>query len=265
MSLPYTTSYDDAGEHILHVEVSDGTDSVGKDITITVNDVPEEISIDFSGPKPWAFTVTEKGQLIANNEAHSISNTGNIPVNVEIRYSPSVSDQVIQPGTVQGEDKFITKISEKYKNPTVLPSENYIVVMQRLFPAPYTVGNNLNLIYGAPTGLSRPVDGMETAYEFRAYPAEYAYHSADYDRDSKISGTEANRLLAYWRAGAYHVEPLGYDGYAPGAGSHNGAPHSADKNRDWIIQDEEKEKVLAIWMANKTYRWDLNLKEWVYE
>jgi len=40
-SLPYTIGYDDQGEHTLHVEVSDGTDSVGKDITIIVNNVNE--------------------------------------------------------------------------------------------------------------------------------------------------------------------------------------------------------------------------------
>jgi len=40
-SLPYTIGYEEQGEHILHVEVSDGTDSVGKDITITVNNVNE--------------------------------------------------------------------------------------------------------------------------------------------------------------------------------------------------------------------------------
>jgi hypothetical protein len=35
-SLPYTTTYDDVGTHTLHVDVSDGTDTTGKDITITV-------------------------------------------------------------------------------------------------------------------------------------------------------------------------------------------------------------------------------------
>jgi len=38
-SLPYTIGYDQAGTHTLHVDVSDGTTSAGKDITITVNNV----------------------------------------------------------------------------------------------------------------------------------------------------------------------------------------------------------------------------------
>ena len=35
-SLPYTTTYEDKGTHILHVDVSDGTDTAVKDITIVV-------------------------------------------------------------------------------------------------------------------------------------------------------------------------------------------------------------------------------------
>ncbi|NCA91612.1 MAG: hypothetical protein EOM92_22700, partial [Gammaproteobacteria bacterium] len=43
------------------------------------------------------------------------------------------------------------------------------------------------------------------------------YHSADY-RDARwqIDSSEASRVLAYWRAGVYHVEASGEDGYAPG-------------------------------------------------
>jgi hypothetical protein len=33
-----------------------------------------------------------------------------------------------------------------------------------------------------------------------------------------LDGTELNRPLAYWRAGAYHPNPEGVDGYAPGTG-----------------------------------------------
>ena len=45
-----------------------------------------------------------------------------------------------------------------------------------------------------------------------------AYHSADYLATYwQIDSSEASRVLAYWRAGAYHVEPTGVDGYAPGA------------------------------------------------
>ena len=43
------------------------------------------------------------------------------------------------------------------------------------------------------------------------------YHSADYsDARWQIDSSEANRVLAYWRALAYHVDPEGEDGFAPG-------------------------------------------------
>ncbi|NEX15357.1 MAG: hypothetical protein C1943_01655 [Halochromatium sp.] len=42
-------------------------------------------------------------------------------------------------------------------------------------------------------------------------------HSADYgDPGWQIDLDEANRVLAYWRAQAYHSNPAGLDGYAPG-------------------------------------------------
>ncbi|MGC8743110.1 MAG: hypothetical protein ACP5T0_04440 [Verrucomicrobiia bacterium] len=42
-------------------------------------------------------------------------------------------------------------------------------------------------------------------------------HSADYREPFwRIDGTEVNRVLAYWRAGGYHIDPRGFDGYAPG-------------------------------------------------
>jgi hypothetical protein len=44
-------------------------------------------------------------------------------------------------------------------------------------------------------------------------------HSADY-RDTRwmMDGQEVNRVLAYWRAGGYAVDPSGFDGYAAAAG-----------------------------------------------
>ncbi|MFE8033915.1 3-coathanger stack domain-containing protein, partial [Thiohalocapsa marina] len=54
-------------------------------------------------------------------------------------------------------------------------------------------------------------------------------HSADYREPTwQIDSTEANRVLAYWRAGAYHVDPDGADGYAPGAGATAAAQATAE-------------------------------------
>ena len=78
-----------------------------------------------------------------------------------------------------------------------------------------------------------------------------SYHSADYRSPYwVIDGTEVNRVLAYWRAGAYHMEPLGHDGYAPGDGNTDGYKHSADyQASDWEIDIDEASRVLAYWRS----------------
>jgi hypothetical protein len=75
-------------------------------------------------------------------------------------------------------------------------------------------------------------------------------HAADY-RDPRlvIDGTEANRVLTYWRAAAYHIAPVGWDGYAGGTGNTNGLKHTADVNGDWIIDGTEANRVLSYWRA----------------
>jgi len=75
------------------------------------------------------------------------------------------------------------------------------------------------------------------------------YHSADYRLPYwVIDGTEVNRVLAYWRAGDYYVEPMGHDGYAPGAGSTAGHRHAADYLvPHWEIGGSEANRALAYW------------------
>jgi hypothetical protein len=82
-------------------------------------------------------------------------------------------------------------------------------------------------------------------------PPTQSYHSADY-RDPRwvIDGTEINRVLAYWRAGGYHVDAAGLDGYGAGAGSTNGVRHSADyRDLPWVIDGTEVNRVLSYWRA----------------
>ncbi|MCL5097593.1 MAG: InlB B-repeat-containing protein, partial [Candidatus Omnitrophica bacterium] len=77
------------------------------------------------------------------------------------------------------------------------------------------------------------------------------YHTADY-RDPRwsIDGTEVNRGLSYWRAGAYHLESQGADGYAPGSGNTGGARHAADYREPyWVIDGTEVNRLLSYWRA----------------
>ncbi|OGV84532.1 MAG: hypothetical protein A3K19_32845 [Lentisphaerae bacterium RIFOXYB12_FULL_65_16] len=100
------------------------------------------------------------------------------------------------------------------------------------------------------------VNGMTNAWTVPAAPdpvslALQVYHTADY-RDSRwvIDGTEVNRVLAYWRAGAYHVDAAGLDGFVAGAGSTSGGYHAADyRDTRWVIDGTEVNRVLAYWRA----------------
>ena len=81
------------------------------------------------------------------------------------------------------------------------------------------------------------------------------YHSADYRAPLwSIDGSEVNRVLAYWRAGGYALDPAGYDGYAPtnapAAGGPSNGLHSADYQADYgVIDGDEINRVLSYWRA----------------
>jgi hypothetical protein len=77
------------------------------------------------------------------------------------------------------------------------------------------------------------------------------YHSVDYRAPYWVmDGTEVNRVLAYWRAGNYHIEPFGHDGYAPGTGDTSGSRHNADYQSDyWKIDETEAQEALTYWRA----------------
>jgi len=76
-------------------------------------------------------------------------------------------------------------------------------------------------------------------------------HSADYRAPfGQIDGTEVNRVLSYWRAGGYHLDAAGVDGFAPGVGPTNGMPHSADYHAPyWQMDGTEVNRVLSYWRA----------------
>lgn len=100
------------------------------------------------------------------------------------------------------------------------------------------------------------LEGMINPAQVAATPtplnvAPISYHSADF-RDQRwvIDGTEMNRVLSYWRAGAYHIEPLGSDGYAAGTGTTTGNRHSADyRETFWVLDGTEVNRVLSYWRA----------------
>jgi len=62
-----------------------------------------------------------------------------------------------------------------------------------------------------------------------------AFHSADLDRDYTISRAELDRVIAFYMAGEYSIDPAAGDGYTPGPGSRDGFTHDSDLNGDWSI------------------------------
>jgi hypothetical protein len=89
-----------------------------------------------------------------------------------------------------------------------------------------------------------------------SYTSLNPYHSADYRSPFwVIDGTEVNRILSYWRAGAFHIDPLGLDGFAPDVGNTNGPRHSADYRAPyWVLDGTEANRVLSYWRAGGYHR-----------
>ena len=100
------------------------------------------------------------------------------------------------------------------------------------------------------------LDDMEDMAATNAWPNPLLVpsairHDADYELPYwVIDGLEVSRTLAYWRAGAYHIDPATPDGYSIGPGNTNGALYTADyESPFWQIDGSEVNRVLAYWRA----------------
>ncbi len=74
------------------------------------------------------------------------------------------------------------------------------------------------------------------------------FHSADLDKDYKISPQELQYVIDLYNAGSYHNDESSKTGYSPGVGPIGGVPHSADwrGGPDWKISLEELMDVIQI-------------------
>ena len=145
-----------------------------------------------------------------------------------------------------------------------------------LFQAQYLTNSPLQFSYAisVPAGVTtaQPIggtavflldDGMGNERALPALPDPVfslprTFHSEDCDTNWVIDSVEAGRVLAYWRAQAYHLDPSTCDGYAPGVGFQQGSLCSADYRAPfWSIDGTEVNRVLAYWRAG-FYRADTN-------
>jgi hypothetical protein len=108
------------------------------------------------------------------------------------------------------------------------------------------------LIYGTAVAL---LEGMVNERSFPAFPNPIftlprLFHVADCNTNWVIDSIEAGRVLSYWRALTYALDPTSCDGYAPGPGDQNGPLHSADyQPPGWMVDGTEINRVLAYWRA----------------
>ncbi len=79
-------------------------------------------------------------------------------------------------------------------------------------------------------------------------------HTADANRDFKLSMSELLRLIQFYNIGAFHCDANGEDGYAPGPGDHNCAPHASDYNaQDWGISLSELLRAIQFYNSPGGY------------
>ncbi len=100
-------------------------------------------------------------------------------------------------------------------------------------------------------GMANPSTVWATPNPLTANPGTI-YHTADYRTPYwVIDGTEVNRVLSYWRAGAYRANAAGADGYVAGTSGSMSAPyHKADyRSSYWVIDGTEVNRVLSYWRS----------------
>ena len=108
-----------------------------------------------------------------------------------------------------------------------------------LYPALGTVRNDMGA-YGGPGAGDLGGEGE----------GEGESHSADTNDDWQVSATEIGRVVGFYNAGGYYVHAGTLDGYAPGAGSHDGAPHDSDyAPEDWQISAVELGRLVTFYNA----------------
>ena len=85
---------------------------------------------------------------------------------------------------------------------------------------------------------------------------EYAvFHNADTNEDLVISATEIGRVVGFYNAGGYCMNPDTVDGYAPGEGPRDGQPHHSDyAPQDWRISAVELGRLVTFYNAGGYHR-----------
>lgn len=94
--------------------------------------------------------------------------------------------------------------------------------------------------------------GQDSEYKVIKVHSDNIYcHSADTNKDWKISLSELLRVSQLMNSGEYHcAESTTEDGYVAGAGSHTCEPHDADTNKNWKIDFNELLRITQFYNSN---------------
>ena len=105
-----------------------------------------------------------------------------------------------------------------------------------------------NVVLADPNGHSVPVttaNGTITTDGVVQRP-----HSADSNKDFKISLSELLRVVQFYNLKAMHCDVASEDGFAPGAGDQTCGAHDGDYNpRDWKIELSELIRIIQFYNA----------------
>lgn len=76
------------------------------------------------------------------------------------------------------------------------------------------------------------------------------FHSADPDKNGRISLSELLRVVQLYNCGAYHSAKGSEDGFSPGTGPHTALPHTGDyAPQDWSVGLSEFLRVAQLYAA----------------
>jgi len=236
-SLPYTIKYDDAGEYGLHVDVSDGTDTVGKDIIITVNN----IVID-----PPTVSLTLTPSTVQVEEEFTITVGGESPLGLasvwwwvtDINDSGSHPGSAYISGTIDGVQCNLATAHD-WGEGAGQQSHSYTRTMTITEPGEYEFGaNSRDILYPTPGEPHQASEGEGMAFElvrvegidFEAVKANELLWTFSYEELSLLPGPVEEQV---WRFG--YAERGGCTGWRHAASRLRSPIHEFPSEKEYNI------------------------------
>jgi hypothetical protein len=238
------------------VAQNNGGNRVGNIVLTGANNFITNISISQSG-------INTTTNIYAFQTSSCYTSPGEATISVEFRYVGNLLSLLYRPVLPNG--WAITSVTgdgqPEYRNMEIIfvgdLSANPIRFNYRV-----SIPQSQSGSYAIRGGIEYELSGIASPVSYEVNPSPLILdqcidrHRADYmDPPWIITGTEANRVLAYWRAGGYRCDNTTADGYAPGSGNLDCGKHTADFREPFgRIDGTEVNRVLAYWRAGGYHR-----------